>query len=231
MKYFLIIGLVPTRTEGWCYTLWPQRRRERNFEALHESFLGRIALNKVIDLSGFEQQNLALEGTGAMVLDHLNMAAYAAVSSRCNPDLFKAWATLMGYDPILFHTEDDGVPVYHANVVMGIQTETAVICSEVITSPDERSMVLDRLTRTGRRVIDITRAQMGQFCGNVLEVRNQDDTRFLSLSQTAFNAFDPTQRRLLGQDKTLLPVDIQTLEKVGGGSDRCTKAEIWLPKA
>jgi hypothetical protein len=71
---------------------------------------------------------------------------------------------------------------------------------------------------------------MQSFCGNMLEVQNKNQERLLVLSQTAYDAFSPEQRELLGRDKTLVPISIPTIETIGGGSARCMLAEIFLPK-
>jgi hypothetical protein len=71
---------------------------------------------------------------------------------------------------------------------------------------------------------------MTTFCGNVLELQNDEGEKFLAMSQTAYDAFTPEQREVLGRDKTLLPFDITTIETIGGGSVRCMLAEVFLPQ-
>jgi hypothetical protein len=51
----------------------------------------------------------------------------------------------------------------------------------------------------------------------------------LLLSKSAYDAFTPAQRKVLGRDKTLLPVAVPTIQAVGGGSVRCMVAEVFLP--
>ena len=57
------------------------RRRERRQDII-EMLKSEYRVQDVIDFSGLEWDNLFLEGTGAMVLDHINRIAYTAKSNR-----------------------------------------------------------------------------------------------------------------------------------------------------
>ena len=156
---------------------------------------------------------------------------YGCVSPRCDAGLFAAHASNLGYTPVLFHSYGaDRTAVYHTNVMMGVQSTTAVICAESITDEAERERVLRTLQETGHEVVEVTQAQMAAFCGNVLELQNSDGERFLAMSQTAYDNFTDDQRAILGKDKTLLPFDVSTIETVGGGSVRCMLGEVFLPR-
>jgi len=208
----------------------PSRRGERSQNAL-DLLKRHFIVNHITDLSKAEGQGAYLEGTGAIVFDHANKVAYGCISPRCDQNLFEIHARQLGYEPVAFHAYGPkGVPVYHTNVVMGVQHTTAVLCGESITNPQERQLVEDTLTKTGHQLIKITQAQMADFCGNVLELANSQGQHFLALSQTAYNSFTPQQRNMLSQDKTLLPMAIPTIETIGGGSIRCTLAELFLPQ-
>lgn len=218
------VYLYPMATES--------RRIERNPKVLQE-LAERFAVGEVIDISLHEQEQKFLEGTGAMIFDHKNKLVFASLSTRCHEALFLEHARELGYRPVVFRAFDrQGAPVYHTNVVMGIQSTSAVVCSEAITDDQERQQALEALVSTGRRVVEIDQWQMENFCGNVLEVANRRGERHLVLSQTAFDNFTPEQRKLLEEDKTLVPVAIPIIEAEGGGSARCMMAEIFLsPKA
>lgn len=181
---------------------------------------------KIVDLSASERQETFLEGTGAMVFDHDNQIVYGALSARCNQQLFEDHAHSLGYKPIPFHTDNNGTPVYHANIVIAIQPTTAVLCSEVITDPAEYRLVYDTLART-HEVVEITKQQMVAFCANVLPLANRRGEQFLVLSQEAHDAFTEEQRQILGKKMRLLPVPLPTIEQVGGGSARCMLAEVF----
>lgn len=205
----------------------PSRRVERDSEVLRE-LASSFAIGQTVDLSGSEKSGHYLESTGVIVFDHLARVAYGCISERCNEELFNQHVTSLGYRPVTFHAYDDqGVPIYHTNVMMALQSTTAVICSEAITDPDERKLVVETLKST-HKVIDISPEQMTSFCGNVLELENVRGEKYLALSRSAYDAFTPAQRKILANDKTLLPTDIPTIESVGGGSMRCMLAEVFL---
>jgi hypothetical protein len=106
-----------------------------------------------------------------------------------------------------------------------------VICAAAIAESQQREVVMQRLTQTGRRIIDITMEQMAAFAGNLLEVQGEEGESLIVLSQTAHDALTVEQRTLLQNCGRLLPISIDTIEQVGGGSVRCMLAEIFLPPA
>ncbi|MGI9246496.1 MAG: arginine deiminase-related protein, partial [Steroidobacteraceae bacterium] len=84
----------------------------------------------------------------------------------------------------------------------------------------------------GRTVIAIDAGQMSPFAGNVLELRATDGARVLALSQAAAAAFGTAGlERLRRCVDRIVAVPIPTLEALGGGSVRCTLAEVFLPWA
>ncbi len=50
------------------------------------------------------------------------------------------------------------------------------------------------------------------------------------MSLSAFNGFTDQQKNTLEKYGKIIPVDISTIERIGGGSARCMLAEIFLPK-
>ncbi len=64
------------------------------------------------------------------------------------------------------------------------------------------------------------------MCGNVLELSNQKSESILVLSSQAKQHFRPEQLQTIQQFSSLLPVELQTIETLGGGSARCMMAEI-----
>lgn len=224
---------VSTWPNGWVCTYpmaTPSRRTERSPAAL--DMLGKaFEVKKLHDLSGAEQNHQYLEGTGVIIFDHLNKIAYACISPRCDETLFRKHVHDLGYQPVAFHAYDQkDKAIYHTNIMLGIQTTTAVVCAEAITDAGEHTQVMNTLIETGHQVVDITTEQMNHYCANVLELQNGKGERFLALSQGAYDNFTPAQRELLSKDKTLLPVALPTIEAVGGGSFRCLLAEVFLPR-
>lgn len=203
----------------------PNRRRERRSDVI-ELLKRDYRVQDVIDYSGLEQDGLALEGTGAMVLDHLGRIAYVARSNRADPVILERFCTHFNFEPIAFDAVDAaGRAVYHTNVLMGIGTDYALICLAMIPDAARRETVARRLAETGRQVIDLTPAQIDNFAGNAIELTGS--TRILALSSRALDALRPDQIRVIEQSATPLPLSIPTIE-TAGGSVRCMIAGIHL---
>lgn len=207
----------------------PSRRVERDPLVLAQ-LASTHTIKEVTDISEAEKAGQHLESTGAIVFDHLNKIAYACISDRCDKELFIQHAKDLGYRPVAFYGYDDaGEAIYHTNVMLAIQTTTAVVCLEAIRDISERKLVHDMLAKH-RDVIEISFDQMRAFCGNVLEVVNRQGDKYLIMSKTAHHGFRQSELKALSRDKTLLPVSIPTIELASGGSIRCMLAEIFLPK-
>ena len=214
------------------YPMATKSRRTERSDAILSSLKTHFKVSDTIDLTDSERDQKYLESTGVIIFDHINKTAYACASVRCDETLFNDHVTALGYTPVLFHAYDEqGIPIYHTNVLMGVQTNTAVICLDAISNKDERRVVVESLTKTGREVINISHAQMNSFCGNVLELHNQSEECILAMSQTAYDNFTPEQRVRLSIDKTLVPIAVPTIEAIGGGSVRCMLAELFLQQS
>ncbi|MBN8658134.1 MAG: amidinotransferase, partial [Anaerolineae bacterium] len=123
----------------------PSRRRERRHDVL-EMLKSDYRVQEIVDYSGLEYDNLFLEGTGAMVFDHLERLAYVSKSNRADPIILERFCTTFGYEPMAFDTTDhNGRPIYHTNVIMSIATEYALICLDVIANPERRKEIEERL--------------------------------------------------------------------------------------
>lgn len=214
------IGVYPMFAEN--------RRRERRSDVI--DFLKRAyRVQDVIDYSGLEYDGLALEGTGAMVLDHVNHIAYVARSRRADPVLLERFCTHFGFEPMVFDAADaEAKPVYHTNVLMAIASDFALIGLGMITDPLRRIQIAERLEETGHDVIALSHAQIGAFAGNALELTGHEG-RILALSSTALAALSPAQIARIERSARLLPLDIPTIE-TAGGSVRCMIAGLHLSK-
>ncbi len=206
----------------------PSRRRERRMDVI-EMLKADYRVQDVIDYSGLEQDDLALEGTGAMVLDHIARIAYTVSSHRADPVLLERFCTHFNYEPMVFEARDAaGRDVYHTNVLMGIGTEYALICLDMIVDPKRREEVRARLEETGRRVIDLSHDQIGEFAGNAIELTGANG-RILALSARALAALTPEQIAVIEESATPLPLSVPTIE-TAGGSVRCMIAGIHLAR-
>ncbi|MFZ9435339.1 MAG: citrulline utilization hydrolase CtlX [Candidatus Limnocylindrus sp.] len=206
----------------------PSRRRERRADVV-EALRARFLVSDVIDLSAMEQDALYLEGTGALVLDHVNRVAYVARSGRAHTAAALRWCSAMEYDAEIFDTVDaHGAPIYHTNVVLSIGSEFVTAGLENIPDPTERARVLARLTASGREVVALDPAQVAEFAGNGLELVGADGRRIFALSARAAAALRADQRAQIERFAHVFPISIPTIER-SGGSVRCTLAGIHLP--
>ena len=207
------------------------RRTERRWDVIDilVNQHGRQVV-EVVDLSAHEAAGHYLEGTGSMVLDRVNRVAYACVSSRTHLDALGDFAQRMDYDVVVFDAvDDDGVPIYHTNVLMNIGERFAVICDVAIPRAEQREAVLARLHETGHEIIHLSYAQLHAFAGNMLELLNCDGDRVVAMSEQAWNSLDDRQRELLAENGRIVYSPIKTIETSAGGSVRCMLAEIHLP--
>lgn len=204
----------------------PSRRRERRSDVI-EMLKSEYRVQDVIDYSGLEWDNLFLEGTGAMVLDHLERVAYTANSNRANPIVLERFCSHFQFEPMAFDAEDaKGNALYHTNVMMCLGTKYALICSAMINDKARREEVIFRLQNTGRDIIDLSFEQIDEFAGNALELTGHDG-KILVLSQRAFEALKPEQIELIEASARIVPFNVPTIE-LAGGSVRCMLAGIHL---
>ena len=204
----------------------PSRRRERRSDVI-EMLKQNYRVQDVIDYSGLEPDGIFLEGTGAMVLDHIDRVAYAARSDRTDPIALERFCTHFNFEPMVFDARDgDGVPIYHTNVLMCVATGFAVIGTGMITDARRRNEVVARLQRSGRDIVHLSNAQIDSFAGNAIELQGKE-SRILALSTTALAALGDDQRATIEADARIVALDIPTIERAGG-SVRCTLAGIHL---
>ena len=205
----------------------PSRRRERRNDVV-EGLGERYAVSQVLDLSPVELEGRYLEGTGALVLDHVHRIAYMARSGRANEAVLDQWCEAMGYTAEVFDTVDQaGQPIYHTNVVLSIGTDFVVAGLGNIPDPVERARIAARLGETGRDVIEIDRGQVAEFAGNGLELTGSRG-RIFTLSTRALAALRPDQIAAIETSARILAVAVPTIER-SGGSVRCMLAGIHLP--
>ena len=206
----------------------PSRQRERRSDIL-EMLKSEYRVQEIIDYSGLERDRVYLEGTGAMVVDHIDRVVYAARSNRTSPAALERFCAQFHYEPMLFDAVDPaGRPIYHTNVLMCIGTEFAMIGLSSITDPVRRAQVRRRIAETGRAVVDLSEAQVREFAGNAIELTGRD-RRLLALSARIPRALEPAQLRIIGASATPVAVDVSAVE-LAGGSVRCMIAGVHLAR-
>jgi len=203
------------------------RRRERIPQTIAR--LQQLGYTQVENFTEGENEGKVLEGTGAMVLDRANRVCYVCESQRADISVAERWCEAMGYK--LFNMgpalDVHGHPIYHTNVVMSVGTSVAVVCMSTLTA-SKQAELRAQLESTGHALLDISHEQMGQFCGNVLELASPTKGRVMVMSLAAFKAFTPQQHETLAQHKvTPIYADVTTIETLGGGGVRCCCAELF----
>ena len=223
---------ISTHSDGTVvlYPMMAANRRLERRQDIIEMLKEKFEIKRIIDLSESEKNNQFLEGTGSIVFDHANKIAYACLSPRTDKDLFVSLCDTLNYKPIYFNAVDgNGKPIYHTNVMMSIGEKFSVVCAESIPDPEEREKVIANLKTVGHEIIFVSTAQMSQFAGNMLCVKTITNNPILVLSQTAFNSLSKKQKIELNTFAELLPLQVPTIEAIGGGSVRCMMAEVFLP--
>ena len=209
------------------------RRRERREDILDKVEEDGFLIENVYDYTDAEQENIFLEGTGAMVLDRVHRKAYCALSPRADEELFIEFCEDFEYTPVIFkaYQKVDGkqVPIYHTNVMMALGEDFAIVCLDTITNKSERKNLLHHLKEDKKEIISITPEQMCQYAGNMLQVQGKDST-YLVMSDTAYNALSPQQIQTIEKYTQILHSNLETIETCGGGSARCMLAEVFNPR-
>lgn len=218
-----------THTGGYVgvYPMFPENRRlERRMDIL-DTLKREYRVQEIVDYSGLENDHIFLEGTGSMVLDHVERIAYATSSNRTSPVALERFCAHFNYEPMLFDALDEnGKPIYHTNVIMCIASDFVLICDEFILDSERRKEIIQRLEASGRSVIRLSVAQINEFAGNALELAGKNG-RILAMSQRGVNALSEEQVSLLKKRVTILPFDVPTIE-LAGGSIRCMLAGVHL---
>ncbi|MFN3529957.1 MAG: arginine deiminase-related protein [Bacteroidia bacterium] len=218
-----------THPEGML-VLYPMYAENRQIEAdeAHLSLLKQQGYSQITDYRNKRNAGIFLEGTGSLVFDHLHRIAIAVPSARTTKSLAQQLTKQLGYALFMAESLDEqGLAIYHTNVVMSIAPSLAICCFKSIKDPDQSHMLATLLQRSGRTVLPINMAQMSSFCANVLMVNNQKAEPCLLVSQTAWKAFEPFQRAQIASIAEPVIVDIATIERSGGGGIRCMVAELW----
>ena len=206
----------------------PNRRRERRGDIV-EMLKANYRVQDVIDYSGLEHDGLFLEGTGAMVLDHLQRVANTALSNRANEVVLERFCTHFNFEPLVFRTADGaGQVVYHTNVMMCIASRFALVGLGLITDAARRAEVKRRLEESGRAVLALDQGQIEAFAGNAIELTGKNGP-VLAMSSRGVAQLSSAQRDVIARHTELLPLSVPTIE-MAGGSVRCMIAGIHLAR-
>ena len=209
------------------------RRKERRFDII-EKLKKQFIIRRVIDLSYFEKEFVFLEGTGSMILDRQNKICYSSISDRTNLIALNDFCNRALYNPVTFKSyqkvEGKINLIYHTNVMMCIADQYAIICLDSIHNTKEREVLISSLEKTNKEIIEISEKQCNSFAGNMLQVSNRNDQKFLVMSSSAYKCLNTFQiKKILSYNK-VIHSNLEQIEKLGGGSARCMIAENFLQK-
>ena len=209
------------------YPMFSNNRRKERRADIIEFLQGHYNYSTTLDLSGLEQKEQFLEGTGAIVFDHQAKLAYAARSKRMHEAALNSLCERLGYEPVVFDASNSaGTPVYHTNVIMAVGTEFVMVALDMIEEK-ARQRVITAIQHSGKVLIELSETQIAQFAGNTLELDTKNG-KLLALSTTAFEALTEEQKIHLAQWVKLVPMSVSTIE-LGGGSIRCMLAQVFKP--
>lgn len=204
----------------------PNRRTERRRDVI-DALRSTFRITGVHDYSVLEDEELYLEGTGSMVLDHDHRVAYVARSFRSHDRAVAMVCQDLGYRPVVFTTVDGrGAPIYHTNVMMAVGPKVALVALDSIPDAGERHAVAASLATTGHTVVELASSQLDEFAGNTIELTGADGP-VLVLSSRALASLTEQQVEVITAHTRLLPIDVPTIE-LAGGSVRCMIAGIHL---
>ena len=209
------------------YPLFAENRRTERKEAV-VSFL-KSRYPRFHDMTGFEQRDKFLEGTGSMVLDRQNRIVYVCRSIRSSREVFDEFCKLSDYRGVFFNAYDrENVPIYHTNVMMALGRRFVFIALCSITDEKERETVRKSLAHSGKFIVELTQEQISHYAGNMLELTNDKGESVLVLSDCAYHALNKTQQALIQNnfDHLVIP-KLPYIEGNGGGSARCMIAELF----
>jgi hypothetical protein len=212
------------------YPMYAVNRRAERKQHVLEMIAEKFSVDKKIDLSGYEKENIFLEGTGSMVLDRDNKIAYACLSPRTNEKVLADFCRQMGYTAVMFHAAGaNGQAIYHTNVMMCVADKYVVICLDCVPDKNEKETLAHRIKQTGKEIIEISLDQMNHFAGNMLQVENREGGKLLVMSTQAFESLNDVQKKKLASFNKIIHSPLTTIETNGGGSARCMMAEVHLP--
>jgi hypothetical protein len=209
--------------------MFAENRRQERKPPVIQQIQQTFTVTNTLDFTGYENDQLFLEGTGSMVLDREHKIAYACLSPRTHQRVLDDFCKKMGYRPVLFTAVDGtGKAIYHTNVMMCVADRYVVICLESLPNHAENKMVQEAIGKTDKELINIPFEQMNHFAGNMLQVHNNAGEKLLIMSSQAYQSLHGDQVKKLEGYNRILHAPLTTIETNGGGSARCMMAEVFL---
>ena len=213
------------------YPMFAENRRLERTDTIYDYF-DRVDNLNIVDYSSLEKENIFLEGTGSLVLDRKNKKAYCSLSERADEKLLNIFYEDAGYKKIAFHSyqtvNEIRKAIYHTNVMMAMGENYAILCADSIDDLKEREKVIRELESDGKEIVYISEYQVEHFLGNAIELINNENVKICVMSTTAYSVLTDEQKNIIEKYDVIVPVDVHTIEKYGGGSARCMIAELFI---
>jgi hypothetical protein len=208
--------------KGGVAVLYPMASPARRSE-VREDLVRKLGYRVVLDLRQHAKGRY-LEGTGSMVLDRSHNLAFACESPRTDISLLNEFCLRLGFQPVVFRASLRGLPIYHTNVLLTLGQDLALVCLEVCEEP---GVLRTRLEQADKRIVELSPEQLESFAGNMLQLRIGSKDTVWAMSDRAWSALNPDQRKALEEESAIVAADLSTIENVGGGSARCMLAELY----
>lgn len=213
------------------YPMMAENRRLERINPVLDIIQTTFYIDRVLDLTHRERENKFLEGTGSVVFDYWNSIAYACRSARTNEAVLLDLCKEINYKPVLFDAVDEnGQSIYHTNVLMCVGTHFATVCLDAIREDEDQECILNSFSQTQHQVVAISYEQLHSFAGNMMEVLTKTGEPVVLVSEKAFQSFLPGQLHAISKHAEMIPLSINTIEQLGGGSVRCMVAGIFNKK-
>ena len=213
------------------YPMFAENRRLERTDTIYDYF-DRVDNLNIVDYSSLEKENIFLEGTGSLVLDRKNKKAYCSLSERADEKLLNIFCEDAGYKKIAFHSyqtvNEIRKAIYHTNVMMAMGENYAILYADSIDDLKEREKVIRELESDGKEIVYISEYQVEHFLGNAIELINNENVKICVMSTTAYSVLTDEQKNIIEKYDVIVPVDVHTIEKYGGGSARCMIAELFI---
>lgn len=188
-------------------------------------------LKKILDYDKAEivdfrnNDGRVLEGTGAVVIDRWNNICYGSLSKRCDKGEFLKFCKVFDLKPVYFKSKDKGTYIYHTNVLMMVGEKFAIIADDLIVENKEE--VLKSLRESGKEIISLNQEEFDNFAGNSIELKGHGKN-ILVTAQSAYDQLRKENIEKIEKQDEILPIDVETISKYGGGSIRCMIAENFF---
>lgn len=214
------------------YPMFAENRRLERRDDVIDKLIESYIVSEVLRLDNWENEGHFLESTGSLVLDRINMQAFAALSDRAHLQVIRDFEERTEFNVFTFHAnqayQDRRVPIYHTNLMMYIGASFVTVCLECVDDLKERMQLRAHFESLGKEIIEISEEQLMGYSGNGLQLCNKSQESFIVMSTAAYSSLNQNQRKALEKYGEIIHSPLNTIEYYGGGSARCMIAEIFL---